>query len=54
MAECPVCANDIEFESDTIVGEILECSDCGSELEVMNFSPDVVEVAPEPEEDWGE
>ena len=54
MAECPICANDIEFEQDTIMGEILECSDCGSELEVVNFEPDEVEEAPEPDEDWGE
>ncbi len=54
MAECPICANDIEYYADTILGEILECFDCGSELEVTGINPDSVEVAPEPDEDWGQ
>ena len=35
-------------------GEILDCPDCGAELEVRATNPVRVEVAPEVEEDWGE
>jgi alpha-aminoadipate carrier protein LysW len=35
-------------------GEILDCPDCGAELEVRSVSPLVLAVAPTVEEDWGE
>ncbi len=54
MAECPVCASEIEFENDTITGELLGCSDCGAELEVIGIDPDELELAPELDEDWGQ
>ncbi len=54
MAECPVCASEIEFEADTIKGELLSCPDCGAELEVVSIDPDEVEPAPELDEDWGQ
>jgi len=54
MAECPVCGADIEKAADTVLGELLECSDCGTELEVTNLDPFKVEEAPQEEEDWGE
>ncbi len=50
---CPECAGDIEA-SPAFTGEIIDCGDCGVELEVTNLSPVTVEVAPEVEEDWGE
>ena len=52
--ECPECAAEIELGDGTIVGEILECSDCGVELEVTGLDPVEVDLAPEEEEDWGE
>jgi len=51
---CLECGATIEVESNTIVGEILECPDCGVELEVVGINPVTVELAPEVEEDWGE
>lgn len=54
MAECPVCGAEIELKADTILGELLECSDCGTELEVTKLNPFKVEEAPQEEEDWGE
>ncbi|MDE0310571.1 MAG: lysine biosynthesis protein LysW [Acidiferrobacterales bacterium] len=54
MAECPVCALAIEFEQDTITGELIECDDCGAELEVVSIDPDAVAEAPETDEDWGQ
>lgn len=51
---CPICEAEVEVAAETIVGEILECADCGTELEVTGVNPVVVEEAPEVEEDWGE
>ncbi len=53
-ATCPECAATIEMADDTLVGEILQCPDCGVELEVMSLDPVTVDLAPEVEEDWGE
>ncbi|MGB1249221.1 MAG: lysine biosynthesis protein LysW [Candidatus Promineifilaceae bacterium] len=51
---CPECDAEIEVAADIIVGEILECDDCSTELEVVKLDPVTVEIAPEVEEDWGE
>ena len=37
-----------------MVGEIIECEECGVELEVVSVNPLKLELAPEVEEDWGE
>lgn len=50
---CPECAGTIEA-SLQFTGEIIDCSDCGVELEVTALAPVTVEVAPDVEEDWGE
>lgn len=52
-AECTECAARISVNA-VLAGEILECNDCGAELEVRGVSPLVVALAPEVEEDWGE
>lgn len=54
MAECPVCGGDVQLDTDIVVGELLECPDCGSELEVLKVEPLSLGEAPETEEDWGE
>jgi len=54
MTECPVCGADIEKAADTVLGELLECADCGTELEVTSLDPFTVDEAPQEEEDWGE
>ena len=53
MSECPECSCIIEIETPE-VGDIVECSECGIELEVISLDPLVLEIAPEEEEDWGE
>lgn len=53
-AECPVCGAMIELQEDTVVGELLECPDCGTELEVASLNPPTLNEAPQEEEDWGE
>ncbi|MDZ7701073.1 MAG: lysine biosynthesis protein LysW [Halobacteriales archaeon] len=53
-AECIECGADVALADDTEVGEIVDCTTCGTELEVIGTSPPVLERAPELEEDWGE
>jgi len=53
--ECPVCAGGVDVAADVILGELLDCADCGSELEVTALTPSVVlSEAPMSAEDWGE
>ncbi|MDX1700115.1 MAG: lysine biosynthesis protein LysW [Melioribacteraceae bacterium] len=54
MTECPVCGAEIKKENDTVIGELMECMDCGTELEVISLDPFKVDEAPQEEEDWGE
>ena len=53
-AVCPECAAEIEMADKPIKGEIVECMECGAELEVVNVNPVKLDLAPEEEEDWGE
>lgn len=51
--KCPECDAGLSL-GDPERGEIVECVDCGAELEVMSTDPIRLELAPEEEEDWGE
>ena len=51
--ECTECAARITALV-TLPGEILDCADCGAELEVRSVNPLVLALAPAVEEDWGE
>ncbi len=53
-AICPECEADIPIPDGTIEGEIIQCPDCGVELEVISLDPPMLDLAPEEEEDWGE
>jgi alpha-aminoadipate carrier protein LysW len=53
-AECNECGGEVSLADDAEVGEIVDCPTCGTELEVIDVSPPVLERAPELEEDWGE
>lgn len=53
--ECPVCGGGVDVADNVIVGELLDCDDCGSELEVRALDPALrIEEAPMAAEDWGE
>ena len=54
MTECPVCGAEINFAEGTVLGELLECGDCGTELEVTGLAPAAVTEAPATEVVWGE
>ena len=53
MTECNDCGADIRL-ANPIVGEIVDCPDCGIEYEVRGLNPVALEPAPEVAEDWGE
>ncbi len=51
---CPNCDGVFEVE-DVVVGEILDCPDCGISLKVMSTGEDLhLGIAAEEEEDWGQ
>lgn len=56
MPCCLSCSNNLLIAEDTIVGEILECNNCGQEHEVIKSDDGslTISYAPEVEEDWGE
>ena len=54
MADCPECEAELELQDDVEKGEIVTCSDCGADLEVVGMAPVELDLAPEEEEDWGE
>jgi alpha-aminoadipate carrier protein LysW len=54
MAECPICDGRVELPQDTVQGEIIECPECGSELEVTGVDPYALAEAPQEQEDWGQ
>ena len=53
IGHCPECDAELELV-DVIEGEIVVCSDCGMDLEVISLNPITLEMAPMEEEDWGE
>ena len=53
MTECIDCGAGISLNN-PVVGEIVDCPDCGLELEVRGVTPLTLEAAPEVAEDWGE
>jgi alpha-aminoadipate carrier protein LysW len=52
---CPECDADVQVDEDTDKGDVVECSDCGAQLEVVGLDPIELDVAvEEEEEDWNE
>ena len=54
VTTCLECSSDIPLPENVVVGEIVPCADCGTELEVVALEPLKLRPAPEIEEDWGE
>ena len=52
--ECPVCGARLNFTEELVMNELVDCPDCGTELEVENTNPPLLIEAPTEEEDWGE
>ena len=53
-SECLICGAELSFTSTLEVGELLECYDCGTELEVESVEPLILIEAPAEGEDWGQ
>lgn len=54
MPECVVCGSELDLDDDIVAGELIDCSDCGSELEIASLDPITIQEAPTEEEDWGQ
>ena len=52
-ALCPECDATVDLTG-IMKGEIIVCSDCGVDLEVISLDPPELELAPMEQEDWGE
>lgn len=44
---CPDCQKEIRPEAKLQVGDILECQNCATEVEIVNLSPLQVEIIEE-------
>lgn len=53
-AECPVCSAKVLVPNDAVIGELISCAECASELEVLDLDPLTLGEAPQEEEDWGQ
>jgi alpha-aminoadipate carrier protein LysW len=51
--ECPECFASVELDG-VMRNEVVQCRECGTDLEVTDLEPLTLELAPEEEEDWGE
>lgn len=51
--ECPECFAAVKLDG-VMRNEIVQCRECGTDLEVTDLDPLTLELAPEEEEDWGE
>ena len=52
---CPTCEVDIDIKKEIIDGELINCRECGVDLEVSKKDENIQLIAaPEIEEDWGE
>ena len=54
MVICPECLVQLKLLPDSIIGELLECQDCGVELYIASDDPITVAIAPAVDEDWGQ
>ena len=53
-SNCPECAASVTVPADAVEGEVVGCSSCSTELEVLATTPLQLAPAPELAEDWGE
>jgi alpha-aminoadipate carrier protein LysW len=52
---CPECEADVQVSDDMDKGDLVECPDCGSTLEVVGLDPIELDLAAEEEEEeWNE
>lgn len=44
ITECPDCEEQIIIPDDSEVGEIIECQNCGAEMEILSLNPPQVSL----------
>ena len=44
ITECPDCEETIIIPDDSEVGEIIDCPNCGAELEIISINPPQVSL----------
>jgi alpha-aminoadipate carrier protein LysW len=54
MTNCPECDAKLTIPENAVAGEIVDCPECGQELEVTNAETGEVRAAETEGEDWGE
>ena len=54
LVECSICGANIEFETSIELNELIDCTDCATEYEVIGINPILLEEAPMEAEDWGQ
>jgi len=54
MSNCIECDATLTLPEDARKGEILDCGDCGAELEITNPENGTVVIAESEGEDWGQ
>ena len=50
-ASCPVCSGKVRLVGRLMIGEVLRCSNCGTQLEVASTDPLVMETLARVDED---
>jgi alpha-aminoadipate carrier protein LysW len=52
---CPECDSEVQVDEESDKGDVVDCPDCGTTLEVVGLDPIELDVATEEEEeDWVE
>jgi alpha-aminoadipate carrier protein LysW len=52
---CPECDSEVQVDEEADKGDVVDCPDCGTTLEVVGLDPIELDVATEEEEeDWVE
>jgi len=54
MSECVICGAEVSLDDSTVQGELIECKECGTQLEVTSLQPPKLAEAPMEDEDWGQ
>ena len=54
QSECPICGAAVQLQASPLVGELIDCGDCGGQLEVRAAQPLQLTEAPQVAEDWGQ
>jgi alpha-aminoadipate carrier protein LysW len=49
MTKCPECGEEVRVLEDMVAGELIECNNCGLELEIISLDPLTLEIFEEEE-----